>query len=290
MSIDLLHNRIRKLKNPSMVSFEADLNSLPPHLVEEEGSVPRAYERFCLELLNELKDTVPAVRFSAYLFHALGETGWQIQNKLLSEAKSMGYYVVLDAMDILSPLAAQQVASSVCSEDCSVDALIVSPYIGSDALKPFLPICKTGKLVLFAIVRSPNKTASELQDLQFGTRQMHIATADIISRCGENALSKCGYSQLGALVSAGTPDILRSLRMKYPRIFFLVDGLDYPSGNSKNCSFAFDKFGYGAVVCAGASITMAWTDDDADAGAYLSCAKLAADKMKRNLTRYVNIL
>ncbi|MBO5892240.1 MAG: hypothetical protein J6Q30_05950 [Oscillospiraceae bacterium] len=289
MSIDQLHNRIRKLKNPSMVSFEINPNDLPPHLLEQEGTIPKSYERFCHELLNELKDAVPAVRFSSSIFFMMGEMGCEILSNLLREAKDLGYYVVLDAPEILSPLSAEFTAGALDSNN-NCDAMIVSPYIGSDALKPFLPVCKSRENALFAVVRSPNKSASELQDLQFGTRQAHVATADIISRHGESMVGKCGYSQIGALVSAGNPDVLRSLRMKYPRCFFLVDGIDYPSGNSKNCSFAFDKFGYGAIVCAGTSVTAAWKETESNGQDYLLHAVRSVDKLKRNLTRYVSVL
>lgn len=290
MSIDQLHNRIRKLKNPSMVNFEITPDDLPPHLLAQEGTFSKAYDRFCRELLNELKDIVPAVRFSSGIFFMMSEEGSKILANLLRYAKDLGYYVVLDAPEILSPIAASFAANMLGSKDYNCDSIVVSPYIGSEALKPFLPQCKTGSQSLFVVVRSPNKSAAELQDLQFGTRQAHIAAADMVLRNGENAFGKCGYSQIGALVSAGSPDILRSLRVKYPRTFMLVDGLDYPSGNSKNCSFAFDKFGYGAVVCVGMSVTAAWKENTSTGEDFLIQATQSAEKIKRNLTRYVNVL
>lgn len=290
MSIDQLHNRIRKLKNPSMVNLEIDPDDLPPNLLQQEGTLAKAYEHFCLKLLLALKDVVPAVRFSTGIFFMLGEDSTKTLTNLLRYAKDLGYYTVLDAPEILSPITAKFAAQTFQSGEYPCDAVVVSPYIGSDALKPFLPLCQEKNHALFAVVRSPNKSASELQDLQFGTRQTHIAAADMISRIGENAFGKCGYSQIGALVSAGNPDILRNLRIKYPRTFMLVDGLDYPSGNSKNCSFAFDKFGYGAVVCIGASVTAAWKENDITGDDYAVHATQAAEKIKRNLTRYINIL
>jgi hypothetical protein len=92
---------------------------------------------------------------------------------------------------------------------------------------------------------------------------------------------------VASVVSAGAPDSLRNFRTKYNRMFLLVDGLDYPSGNAKNCSFAFDRFGYGAAVCAGASITGAWKEADCD---YVTAALQAAERVKKNLTRYFTIL
>ena len=73
-------------------------------------------------------------------------------------------------------------------------------------------------------------------------------------------------------------------------MYLLVDGLDYPSGNAKNCSYAFDRFGYGAAVCAGPSVTTAWMEAESDGKDYLEHAAQAADRMKRNITRYITIL
>lgn len=290
MSIDQLHNRIRKLKNPTMVNFEIVPDDLPPHLTAQEGSFTKAYERFCRELLQTLSEIVPAVRFSSCLFFMLGEDGSKALANLIQLAKALGYYVVLDLPEILSPITAKFTTQVLDSSVYQCDAVVVSPYIGSDALKPFLPRCKEGSQTLFAVVRSPNKSAAELQDLQFGTRQAHIAAADLVSRIGENTFGKCSYSQIGALVSAGSADILRNVRTKYPRTFLLVDGLDYPSGNSKNCSYAFDKFGYGAVVCVGMSVTSAWKDNDSNGEDYQIYAAQSAERIKRNLNRYVNLL
>ena len=111
-----------------------------------------------------------------------------------------------------------------------------------------------------------------------------------MNRFGESIFTKCNYSRICAVSSAGAPDSLRNLRAQYKHMFLLVDGLDYPSGNYKNCSNAFDRFGYGAVVSAGPSVTCAWMDADSDGSDYRDQALQAADRMKKNLQRYVTIL
>jgi len=169
------------------------------------------------------------------------------------------------------------------------DGVLISPYIGSDAIKPFLPYCKADK-DLFVVVRSANKSAMELQDLMTGTRLVHTAAMDIVSRYGENIFGKNGYSRVCACISAGAPNSIRTIRNAYKYTFLLVEGLEYPSGNHKNCSFAFDRFGYGAVVCAGTSITAAWKENETDGTDFVAQAVDAADRMKKNLSRYVTIL
>lgn len=289
MSIDMLHEKIRKLKNPSMVDFGIKAEYIPPHLLAEEGSAATAYARFCRELMAGLKGIVPAVRFSFGTF-ALMNALEQL-SALLKEAGKMGFYVLLDAPEILSPWGADRVAETIFDgEEYPCDGLLISPYIGSEAIKPFLPYCKENQKDLFVVVRSPNKSASELQDLLTGTRLVHGAAMDIVNRHGESIFGQSGYSRIGAAVSAGAANSLRSLRANYGRVFLLVDGLDYPSGNAKNCSYAFDRFGYGAVVCAGPSVTAAWEEAETDGTDYVTQAVQAAERMKKNITRYITVL
>lgn len=55
-------------------------------------------------------------------------------------------------------------------------------------------------------------------------------------------------------------------------------------------TYAFDKFGHGAVVCGGGSILRAWQQTSSDGSDYLQQAQAAVERMKRNLLRYIQIL
>lgn len=292
MAIDVLQERIRKMKNPSVIDFGVTPEHLPQHLLDEEGSVLMAYSRFCRELMEGMKGLVPAVRFSFATFALMSPEGMLQLSSLLNDAKEMGYYVFLDGPAVLSPWDADRTASWCFREGSRYpcDGLVILPYIGSDSVKPFLPYCRDAQKDLFLIIRTANKSAPELQDLLTGTRLAHVAAADTVKRHGESILGKCGYSRVCAMASASAPGSLRNLRAKYKNVFLLVDGLDYPSGNAKNCSHAFDKFGHGAVVCAGPSVTAAWLENETDGSDYVEQAIQAAERMKKNLTRYVTIL
>ena len=268
MSIDRLQEKIRKLKNPSMLFFSPDGRQVPPAL----AGLPLAegYAALCRELMEGLKDLLPAVRLSG----------------CLGLAKELGYYIVLDAPELLSPQAAEAAAREL--ENWTWDGLVLSPYLGSDCVRPFLPLCRRGKS-LFLLTRTPNRSASELQDLLTGTRLVHQAAAELADRHGQGLYGKCGYSQVGAVAGAPAEAALKTLRTKYNRLFLLVDGYDFPSANAKKCSAAFDRFGHGAVVCAGDSLTSAWKQGE-NGDDYVNQSVQAAQRMKRNLTTYVTIL
>ena len=293
MSVDILQDKIRKMKNPSVVEFCLSAADLPANLLEEEGSAPKAYLRFCTALLNGLKGIVPAVRVSFASFALMGAEGLSALTDVLNTARELKYYVLLDAPEILSSRSAAMTADAIWGEGSvyPCDGLVIGGYLGSDIIKPFLKYCENGKKDLFVVARTANKSAPELQDLLSGGRLVHAAAADHVNRYGKETAGKFGYTRVGIVGAASAAESLRSLRIKYPKLFFLVDGYDYPNANAKNCSFAFDKFGHGAVVCSGSGITCAWKDaEGSDGHDYLEHAVSAVERMKKNLTRYISIL
>lgn len=290
MSMDVLQEKIRKLKNPSMISLELPVGQLPPQVLARTGGKAEAYGVFCCELLAGLKEIVGAVRIPWGMFTLLGAAGCESLSQVLKTAADLGYYVVLDGLDISGPVAAQIVADALLDGAWPCDAIIVPAYLGSDCMKPFLPWCKDKKKDIFVQVKTSNKSAPELQDLHTGSRQVHTAAMDIVNRYGEPLCGKYGYSSVAAIVGAAAPDTIRTLRGKYKKTFFMTDGYDYPNGNAKNCSMAFDRMGHGAVACAGVSVTAAWTEAGSDGSDYVQQAVEAALRMKKNLTRYVTVL
>lgn len=292
MSVDILQEKVRKTKNPSMLELALSVSDLPPHILAASASPAAAYGNFCRELLEYLKGTVPAVRVSFSAFALLGHDGLYHLSQTLKMAGELGYYVALDAPEILSPASAKRTADALLGEDSvyPCDGLVISGYLGSDVIKPFLPYSKSEKKDIFVVGRTANKSAPELQDLLAGSRLVHAAAADHVNRYGADAAGKSGYTRVGILAAASAAESLRTLRTKYPKLFLLIDGYDYPNANAKNCSNAFDKFGHGAVACGGTAITCAWKQVESDGTDYLVHAKAAAERMKKNLTRYVTIL
>lgn len=286
MSIDTLQEKIRKTKNPTMLEICPAFDELPERF-EHTAAGCAAYAR---ELLAALKDIVPAVRVSFGGFALLGAAGMDALIEVLSFAKKQGYYVALEAPELLSVRSAAMTAETLLGKESqfACDGLIIGGYLGSDVIKPFLSYCKEGKKDIFVVARTANKSAPELQDLLSGGRLVHMAAADHVNRYGGDTVGKSGYTRVGILAAASAAASLKDLRSKYPKLFMLLDGADYPNANAKNCANAFDKFGHGAVAVVGSSVTAAWKqEENADD---LEAAVAAANRMKKNLNRYITIL
>lgn len=277
MSIDALQSKIRKLKSPCMLSFSASSDWLP------EGM---SYEQAAFAVMEALKDTVPALRFSLAGFALQGEQGVALLRSLMSKAKALGYYVALDAPAVWEETEAASAAASLSGELWQYDALVVSPWAGSDGWKGYMGLCQQGKDI-FLILRSGSRSAAQLQDLLTGSRLVHQAAADQASHYGKELLGRCGYSAVGGVSSATAAQINSSLRSKYKTMFLLVEGYDTKGANAKNCAGAFDKFGHGAVVCAGSSILNAWKEGE---DGLAEAARKAALRMKKNILSYIQLL
>lgn len=307
MSIDYLQEKIRKLKNPLMVGLDPYLPILPQHIVKEAyethgqtlAGAAAAYYRFCVELLDALKEEVPAVKIQSACFEALGAEGLAQMQRVSAYAKELGYYVLIDSMrgDVgnIAEIHAQAMFGTVSVGEAShkvydCDAVTVNGYLGSDGVKPYLPYCKHDGKNLFLILKTSNKSSREVQDLLSGDRVVYTAMADLATRWGNDLVGKYGYSEIGAVVGGTFPQTLKLLRERYDRLFFLVPGYGVQGGTAKNVQYAFDRFGHGAIVTASRSILCAWQKNGSNGLDYTDHAVAAARKFKNDIGKLVVIL
>lgn len=292
MSIERLQEKIRKTKNPSILDFDMIPSQIPPHIMHEEGKYIKAYTRFCMELMDGLRGVIPAVKFHFSGMALEGTEGLTALSRLLDYAHNRGYYVILEAPDALTAQRAQANADAIFSEEnrWPCDGVLISAYIGSDAIKPYAAKLEEWNKTLFVAVRTANRSAIELQDLLAGGRHVFEAKSDVVNRYKNTQASKSGYERVAVVGPASSAAILHKIREKYRNLFIMVDGYDYPNSNAKNCAEAADKFGHGVIVCGGTSITSAWQIEGNDGTEFVENSKEAAERMKKNLTRYFTVL
>jgi len=291
VSIDRLQNKIRKMKCPIVLDFQLDESLVPQDFMADEKSFLKAYVRYAITLMDGLRDTIPAVRFHFSEYAVMGTEGITSLVSLLDYARKQGYYVLLNAPEALSAQQASNNANAFLSEDSQwqFDGLILSQFIGTDAIKPYVSLQKPANKGLFAIVRTGNKSGPEMQDLITGGRLVHMAQTDLVHRIAEPNIGRSGFCTLGVMAAATNATSLQNLRGKFKYLFILVDAFDASNANAKNCAMAFDNLGHGAAVCVGSTITGAWKDAEAGESP-IGAACQAVEKVKRNLSRYITVL
>lgn len=292
MAIDQLQAKIKKTGCPIILDLSFPFDMVPPCLHDSNRTATEDYVDYCKKLLTEMKGMMPAVRFKFLHFALNGAQGLAVLADLLKTASSLGYFTMVDIPGVMSASEAELASQQFWKNDSSLncDALLISAYPGSDIVKPFIPFCEKQKKDLFVAVKTPNKSSSELQDLLNGNRTVHIAAADYVNRYRSGLIGKNGYSHVAVSASAVSGDSIKILRAKYPNLFIMLDGIETSGGNAKNCSFAFDKLGRGAIVSAGNSVTAAWMQDEGSSEDFVTAAKESLQKLNNRLSRYIKIL
>lgn len=306
MAIDVLQEKIRKMKNPTMVGLDPILDLIPEHIRREAYSqygetlkgAAEAYRVFCFGILDALKEVVPATKIQTGCFQALGHDGMEAMEQVIAHANELGYYVLMDTMRGDIDCTAQALADSYFGGvkvgkqsylPYPCDAVMTNGYLGSDGIMPFTKYCKEGKNV-FLLAKTSNKSSREVQDILSGDRIVYQVIMDLAMRWSTDMFGKFGYSEIAVAVSGNHSRILEDLRRKYDRLFFLVPGYGAQGANARDVQYAFDKFGYGAVVCSGRSILYAYKKEGKDGKDYQSDALQEALRMKQSLSEFVTVL
>ena len=169
------------------------------------------------------------------------------------------------------------------------DGVTLNAYCGSDAIRPYLPFLRGEEpKTVSLLLHSANRSSGEVQDLISGDRVVHTAVADLAMRWSTDLFGRNGYSQILAVVGAQNGPALEQLRRKYDRLFYVVSGYGMSGNNAKNASYAFDRLGHGAIVSGGSAITGAWRQSEGED--YLAAARLAAERMRKNILNYITVL
>jgi orotidine-5'-phosphate decarboxylase len=182
-------------------------------------------------------------------------------------AKEKGLLVILDGKrnDIGSTAEAyaQAYLGTVPCGGASVapwdaDALTINPYLGADGITPFAKMASTRGGGLFALVRTSNPSARDIQDLVSGGRPIYRHVGELVKTWAEPYRDESGYSLLGAVVGATYPEQLAELRAAMPGIVFLVPGYGAQGGTAASVASAFDENGLGAIVNNSRGLTFAY--------------------------------
>ncbi len=145
-------------------------------------------------------------------------------------------------------------------EQFRADAVTLSPYMGSDSVKPFLKRADKGAFVL---ARTSNPNAGELQALQItdaGNPQAATHNPKLFEEVAlkANAWHAAGPGACGLVVGATAPDEMQRIRELSPHLPFLIPGVGAQGGDLQSAiQFGKTRAGLGPVINASRSILYA---------------------------------
>jgi orotidine-5'-phosphate decarboxylase len=233
--------------------------------------VAAAFEEFCFRVLDIVAPHVAVVKPQSAFFEACGPAGMACLLKTLRYARSLGLVTILDSKrnDIASTAEAYADAAFAGTriDDSTLpvweaDALTVNPYLGRDALEPFLRSARRSGRGVFVLVRTSNAGAGLFQDLRCEGKPLYQHVALAVQAWARENLGQCGYGDVGAVIGATHPAELNELRQILPDVLFLLPGFGAQGGKASNVAGAFHSGGRGAIVNSSRGITAAFEPEE----------------------------
>lgn len=266
---------LRAKRTALCVGLDPRPESLPKTLVTHHaGDVAAAVEEFCLRILDIVAPLAPVVKPQSAFFEALGPPGILALHHVMRRARDLGLFTILDAKrgDIASTATAYAKAAF---EVFDADALTVNPYLGRDAVEPFIETARKHQRGVFVLVRTSNSGAGLFQDLLCDGRRLfrHVAAAV--------AEWDAGHGDVGAVVGATHPAELKHLREQLPDAWFLIPGYGAQGGTADDVRLGFRADGLGAIVNSSRGVTFPFKPDDPNwESAIENAARSAATELR----------
>jgi len=223
MVIDKFNQRVDKVNSLVCVGLDSNLLKVPERF--KSGDCPQF--EFNKWIMDQTAESVAAFKFNIAFYEARGEQG-------LKELKMSMDYVHDKYPDIFTICDAKRAdignTNNGYVEELfdyfGFDATTLHPYLGREALKPFLDRADKGNIIL---CRTSNPGAGELQDLV-----VQVSGLPLWQVVAEKVRDEWNYNHNCMLVVGATyPQEMKTIRRVVPGMTFLVPGIGAQGGDVK---------------------------------------------------------
>jgi len=252
-------------KNDSLlcVGLDTDISRLPKHLLKSDNPV-LGFNRAIIEATADL---VCAYKPNTAFYEAMGADGWRVLKQTI-EAIPSHIPVIVDAKRGDIGNTARMYAQAFY-RGLGADAVTVNPYMGFDALKPFL---EYPDKCAFVLCLTSNAGAEDFQYLPSKGKPIYEHIAQKVVGWSKNGC--CGL-----VVGATHPEQLRRIRQIAPKLPFLIPGIGVQGGDLEAASrWGTDRQGQLAIINSSRAIIYASDGKD-----FAQKARVAAERLKEGI-------
>ena len=249
--IQKLKNRIDKINSLVCVGLDSAIEKLPAHLQSER------YPQFTFNkaIIDATAACVCAYKPNSAFYEARGEKG-------LKELKMTFDYIHNMHPNIVTILDAKRADIGSTNEGyvqyifdyLGADCVTLHPYLGKEALAPFL---KRGDKGCIILCRTSNPGAGELQDLVSNGKTLYQHVAENVSK-EWNTNNNCML-----VVGATYPEEMKKVRSLVGDVPFLVPGIGAQGGDvEKTVRAGLDSNKRGIMINSSRGIIFASKGED----------------------------
>lgn len=259
-------------KNNSLlcVGLDADYDKLPTHIKNESD----ALFVFNKAIIDATADLVCAYKPNSAFYEALGEDG-------IRQLKQTADYLHETYPDIPIILDAKRADIGNTNngyvdftfDHLGMDAITLHPYLGREALEPFLSRSEKGSIIL---CRTSNPGAGEFQDLLVDDEPLYQHVARAVTESW-NTNNNCML-----VVGATYPDEMKQIRNIVGDMLFLVPGVGAQGGDVEAIMAAgLDSRNQGMMISSSRGIIYASAGED-----FAQAARSEAQKLKDEINQH----
>lgn len=251
MFIDALQNAITKNNSLLCIGLDTDADKIPHHLKNEKDAV----FVFNKEIVDITADLVCCYKINSAFYEARGADGiLELKNTIeYIKSKNSHIPIILDAKraDIGNT---NNGYITYAFDYLKADAITLHPYLGAEALKPFVEQKTKG---LFILCKTSNPGASEIQNLQTQNEPFYLYLARKVA----NEWNKNNNCMLVA--GATYPEEMGKIRKAVGDMFLLVPGIGAQGGDlEKTLSYGLTKAKSGLIIHSARNILYASNNTD----------------------------
>jgi orotidine-5'-phosphate decarboxylase len=261
------------------VGLDPVIDRFPATLQEEfKRDMASSILAFNQAIVDATSDLVCAYKPNSAFFEAHGVAGLQALKATVGyiHQQHPDIPVILDAKrgDIGST---NQGYVQYAFDEIGVDAITVHPYLGQEALEPFLQRKEKGIIVL---AKTSNPGAGELQDLAVGSGGEPLY--EVVAR--RVAQEWNGNGNCALVVGATYPAELKKVREIVGDMPFLLPGIGAQGGDLESTvKSGQDSRGWGMIIAATRSVIYASSDHD-----FAEAAREEAQRLDLEIKQHLN--
>tara|TARA_Y100000385_G_scaffold278441_1_gene326706 strand:+ start:533 stop:1360 length:828 start_codon:yes stop_codon:yes gene_type:complete len=218
MTQENLFEQIKIKQSFLCVGLDIDLEKIPPHLRKLDDPI----FSFAKEIIDATSAYAVAYKPNLAFFETYGLLGWNAFDKITTYLNKYypNHFIIADAKRGDIGNTATRYAKAFF-ETYDVDAVTVAPYMGKDAIEPFLAFDNKYAILL---TLTSNSGASDFQFTEFEGDKLY-------ERVLRTSRSWTGAEQLMYVVGATKATALTAIRKIIPNAFLLVPGVGAQGGS-----------------------------------------------------------
>ncbi len=215
--LDRLRRRIDALGAPLCLGIDPHPDALPEGLPRDAQGL----ETFARGLVEAVAPVAAAVKVNVAFFEAFGSAGSAALERVRADVPD-DHVLILDAKRGDVGSTAERYAAALLGH-LGADGVTLSPYLGEDAIEPFLAYPDR---IIYILARTSNPSAATLQHLHIAPRGQTLA-----EHVAAWVDGRWPRPEVGLVVGATAPGELEALRAAHPEPAFLVPGVGAQGGD-----------------------------------------------------------